>query len=98
MSRTATSSSSGPSLPCGLLSITITATATTRAGHINVRRLRNRRKLIGLLVAAGAATFGAVWVIWSKTKWTGIGGIVALLALALIVHVRRKRPTPIAES
>ncbi len=44
-----------------------------------------------MLIAAGAATFGSVWVIWDKTKWKGIVGLGALLALALFVHVRRQQ-------
>jgi len=44
-----------------------------------------------MLVAAGAATFGSVWVLWSNFQWKGVGVLAAFLGLALAVHVARKR-------
>jgi len=49
-----------------------------------------------MALAAGAATFGSVWSLWSKTKeklgsgWYGIGIVVLFIAICLLVHVIRK--------
>ena len=40
-------------------------------------------------IAAGAATFGAVYMIWAKVKWTGIAIVVGFVLLALMVHFNR---------
>ena len=56
---------------------------------------------LAMLVAASLAAFGSVWSIWSKgswwpkvglPEWTGIGLLVAFLAVVLVVQVTRKRP------
>jgi len=49
-----------------------------------------------MALAAGAATFGSVWSLWSKLRWLGIGLLVGFIALCIIVHfVRPKsRATP----
>ena len=52
-----------------------------------------------MAIAAGIATFASLWVVWQKTSYIGIGSVVGLLALALIVHFVRPKPTPLtAES
>ena len=50
-----------------------------------------RRNLVNaaMCVALAAATVGAGWSIWSKTEWYGVGGVVAFLLLAGVVHVVR---------
>ena len=50
-----------------------------------------RRNLVNaaMCVALAAATVGAGWSIWSKTQWYGVGGVVAFLLLAGVVHVVR---------
>jgi len=53
-----------------------------------------------MALAAGAASFGSVWSLWSKLvwslwsklQWKGIGLIVGFIALCIIVHVFRKKP------
>jgi phage-related holin len=46
-------------------------------------------------IACGLATVGAGWAIWSKCHWYGVGGVVALVALALYVQFTRS-PTPVS--
>mgnify|MGYP001233978059 CR=1 FL=1 len=50
-----------------------------------------RRSLVNaaMAVALAAATVGAGWSIWSKTKWIGVGGVAAFLLLVGIVHLVR---------
>ncbi len=43
-----------------------------------------------MAVAAGLATFGSVWSVWSKAHWWGLGGIGAFILLALVVQVMRR--------
>ena len=43
-----------------------------------------------MLVALGAATFGAGYAIWSKIKWVGVGLVAAIVLLAIFVHIVRK--------
>ena len=43
-------------------------------------------------LAAGAASFGSVWSLWSKLQWKGIGLLVGFIVLCLIVHFVRKKP------
>ncbi|MDF7798989.1 divalent metal cation transporter [Pontiellaceae bacterium B1224] len=46
-----------------------------------------------MLVAAGLASFGSFYSLWSKLQWTGIWILVGFIALAVIVHfVRKKKP------
>ena len=40
-------------------------------------------------IACGLATIGAGWSIWSKAGYYGVGGVVALVGLALFVHFKR---------
>ena len=42
-----------------------------------------------MAIAAGLASFGCVWTLWSKFRWLGISLIVAFVALALLVHFIR---------
>jgi Mn2+/Fe2+ NRAMP family transporter len=42
-----------------------------------------------MLTAAGLATFGSFWAIWSKVQWKGIIGVGVFLVLALVVHFVR---------
>ena len=46
-------------------------------------------------IACGLATVGAGWVIWDKSGWYGVAGVVALVALALYVQFTRS-PTPVS--
>ncbi|MFZ2145641.1 MAG: divalent metal cation transporter [Sedimentisphaerales bacterium] len=46
--------------------------------------------LMGL--AAGAATFGSVWSLWSKLQWKGIGLLVGFIVLCIVVHFVRRKP------
>ncbi len=39
-----------------------------------------------MALAAGAASFGSVWSLWSKLRWLGIGLLVAFIALCVVVH------------
>ena len=45
-----------------------------------------------MALAAGAASFGSVWSLWSKLQWKGIGLLVGFIVLCIIVHVFRKKP------
>ena len=38
-------------------------------------------------IACGLATIGAAWAIWDKSGWYGVGGVVALVGLALFVQM-----------
>jgi len=66
--------------------------------------LMNQRSLLGdsmprrakrvtwnilMAIAAGLASFGCIWTLWSKFRWLGISLIVAFVALALFVHFIR---------
>ena len=44
-----------------------------------------------MALAAGAAAFGSIWILWSKIRWFGIGVLVAFVGLASVVHVIRPR-------
>ncbi len=47
-----------------------------------------------MALAAGAASFGSVWSLWSKLQWKGIGLLAGFIALCVIVHfVRKKKAT-----
>jgi hypothetical protein len=47
-----------------------------------------------MALAAGAATFGSVWSLWSKLQWKGIGILVGFIVLCIVVHfVRPKAKT-----
>ena len=47
-----------------------------------------------MALAAGAASFGCVWSLWSKLQWLGIGLLVGFIVLCVIVHfLRPKRLT-----
>ncbi len=43
-----------------------------------------------LAFAAGLSTVGAMYSIWSKLQWIGVGIIVAFTGLVLVVHFARK--------
>ncbi|MGD8787796.1 MAG: divalent metal cation transporter, partial [Phycisphaerales bacterium] len=43
-----------------------------------------------MALAAGAATFGSVWSLWSKLQWKGIGLLIGFIFLCIIVHFIRK--------
>ena len=45
-----------------------------------------------MILAAGAATFGCVWSLWSKLQWKGIGLLAGFIALCIIVHFVRSKP------
>jgi len=44
-----------------------------------------------MTLAAGAAAFGSVWSLWSKLQWTGIGLLIAFIALCVVVHFLRPK-------
>jgi Mn2+/Fe2+ NRAMP family transporter len=47
-----------------------------------------------MALAAGAASFGSVWSLWSKLQWKGIGILVGFIGLCVVVHfLRPKRLT-----
>jgi len=47
-----------------------------------------------MALAAGAASFGCVWSLWSKLQWKGIGLLVGFIVLCVVVHfVRKKKAT-----
>ncbi len=47
-----------------------------------------------MALAAGAASFGCVWSLWSKLQWLGIGLLVGFIVLCVVVHfLRPKRLT-----
>jgi len=53
---------------------------------------RGIRRLIWnvlMAVAAGLASLGCIWTLWSTLKWTGISLIAAFVTLALVVHFIR---------
>ena len=45
-----------------------------------------------MALAAGAASFGSVWSLWSKLQWRGIGLLVGFIALCIVVHFVRSKP------
>ena len=45
-----------------------------------------------MALAAGAASFGCVWSLWSKLQWTGIGILAGFIALCVVVHFTRSKP------
>jgi hypothetical protein len=45
-----------------------------------------------MALAAGAASFGSVWSLWSKLQWKGIGLLVGFIVLCIVVHFVRKKP------
>jgi Mn2+/Fe2+ NRAMP family transporter len=48
-----------------------------------------------MAVAAGLASFGCLWTLWSKFRWIGISLIIAFVALALFVQaIRSARQRP----
>jgi Mn2+/Fe2+ NRAMP family transporter len=45
-----------------------------------------------MALAAGAASFGSIWSLWSKLQWRGIGILVGFIVLCIIVHFIRSKP------
>jgi len=45
-----------------------------------------------MALAAGAASFGSVWSLWSKLQWKGIGLLVGFIVLCIVVHFVRRKP------
>jgi Mn2+/Fe2+ NRAMP family transporter len=45
-----------------------------------------------MALAAGAASFGSVWSLWSKLQWKGIGLLVGFIVLCIVVHFARQKP------
>ncbi len=45
-----------------------------------------------MTLAAGAASFGSVWSLWSKLQWLGIILLISFIALCVVVHFVRKKP------
>ncbi len=48
-------------------------------------------------IAAGLSGLASIWCVWAKVGWYGIGGVVAFIGAAVIVHFVRKRPSSSAE-
>jgi len=44
-----------------------------------------------MALAAGAASFGSVWSLWSKLQWRGIALLVGFIALCVVVHFLRPK-------
>jgi len=44
-----------------------------------------------MAMAAGAASFGSIWILWSKLQWLGIGLLVGFIVLCIIVHYLRPK-------
>ena len=44
-----------------------------------------------MALAAGAASFGSVWSLWSKLQWLGIALLVGFIALCVVVHFLRPK-------
>ncbi|MHC4084851.1 MAG: divalent metal cation transporter [Planctomycetota bacterium] len=44
-----------------------------------------------MALAAGAASFGSVWSLWSKLQWKGIGILVGFIVLCVVVHFVRPK-------
>ncbi len=44
-----------------------------------------------MALAAGAASFGSVWSLWSKLQWLGIGLLVGFIVLCVVVHFVRPK-------
>ena len=45
-----------------------------------------------MALAAGAASFGSVWSLWSKLQWKGIGLLAGFIVLCIVVHFVRRKP------
>ena len=75
--------------------------------YITFAMMMNQRELLGenlprggrrivwnilMAVAATVAALASFWVIWSKAGWYGIGGLIAFVGLAIVVHFVRQRP------
>ncbi|MBN2180583.1 MAG: divalent metal cation transporter [Sedimentisphaerales bacterium] len=44
-----------------------------------------------MALAAGAASFGSIWSLWSKLQWWGIGLLVGFIVLCVVVHYLRPK-------
>ena len=44
-----------------------------------------------MALAAGAASFGSIWSLWSKLQWRGIGLLVGFIVLCIVVHYLRPK-------
>jgi hypothetical protein len=44
-----------------------------------------------MALAAGAASFGSVWSLWSKLQWLGIALLAGFIALCVVVHFLRPK-------
>ncbi len=44
-----------------------------------------------MVLAAGAASFGSVWSLWSKLQWLGIALLAGFIALCVVVHFLRPK-------
>lgn len=58
-------------------------------GSAMPRGLRRVWWNILMALAAGAATLGSVWSLWSKIRWLGIILLVGFIALTIVVHILR---------
>ena len=45
-----------------------------------------------MIPAAGAATFGCIWSLWSKLQWLGIALLAGFIILCVIMHFARSKP------
>ncbi len=44
-----------------------------------------------MALAAGAASFGSIWSLWSKLQWLGIILLVSFIVLCIVVHLLRPK-------
>jgi Mn2+/Fe2+ NRAMP family transporter len=44
-----------------------------------------------MAMAAGAASFGSVWSLWSKLQWKGIAILIGFIVLCIVVHFVRPK-------
>ena len=45
-----------------------------------------------MALAAGVASIGCVWSLWSKLQWLGIAILVGFIVLCIVVHFARSKP------
>jgi hypothetical protein len=79
-------------LPIAYISFFLLMNSRKALGNERPAGSRRLRWNIWMALSIGLATFGSLTGIWAKTHWKGIGGLIALLAVALILHLGRRRP------
>lgn len=79
-------------LPIAYVSFFLLMNSRKALGSERPSGSRRWRWNIWMVLSIGLATFGSLTGIWAKTHWKGIGGLIVLLALALIIHLVRRKP------